>query len=318
MKYFVERLLTTVALPPSYCFAESDAGEGDAGGGGGAASEAETTDEGAEGGEPAPAKEAGTEGAAEDEDEEQYTEIEYEGEKFVVPKKLKDAFQRNADYTNGKKALAETERTIKEQAKREVEMAQIRGAVNQDVERLRSVDEQLAQWDALTDTQWAALEAENPTDFMKAMNFHARLRSQRAQMYEGLRGKVIDLQNRQTTDRQAALDKAAGEIKTKIKDWSPEKAQVLEKFAAEKGFPVEHFQAALMSAPALEIIHDAYLYRQSLKQAAPVKEVKDPKPVKRISGVNTRADAAPSDSDDPETWRRKRNAQLRGGSAARH
>lgn len=71
--------------------------------------------------------------------EEELFEIEHEGKKARVPKELKDAFLRQADYTQKTQSVAEEKRQIAEERQLFQLNAQIEGAITEQMSELRAL-----------------------------------------------------------------------------------------------------------------------------------------------------------------------------------
>ena len=91
-------------------------------------------------------------------------EIDYEGEKYKVPKVLKDAFLRNADYTTKTQTLAEQRREFEAQQQQAVARQEFQQKHIQAVAKVISIDERLEQFSKL---DWNAITDADPVQALK-------------------------------------------------------------------------------------------------------------------------------------------------------
>ena len=108
-------------------------------------------------------------------------EIDYEGEKYKVPAKLKEAFLRQADYTRKTQEVAEQKRDIERQAAEVQQRAQFNQQHVQDVAKVMAIDEQLAKYQGL---DWNAITDADPVQAMKLDRQMRELQQQRTASVE--------------------------------------------------------------------------------------------------------------------------------------
>jgi hypothetical protein len=92
-------------------------------------------------------------------DDEDLDELDYDGEKYRIPKKLKPGFMMQADYTRKTQEVAQTRQELEAQKQRIAEQAKAVEEINEDTERLALAKHNLKQFEAL---DWNKLEAEDP------------------------------------------------------------------------------------------------------------------------------------------------------------
>src|SRR3954463_16396632 len=86
-------------------------------------------------------------------------EIDFDGEKYKVPKKLKDSFLMHGDYTRKTQELARLRETTEARAAEIARDAEVRQGLEKDVGRLALIDEQL---EAYQKVDWSAWRGANP------------------------------------------------------------------------------------------------------------------------------------------------------------
>lgn len=212
--------------------------------------DAELDPEDGEGGEPDP--DAGLE------------DVEWEGQALKLPKGVKEALLRQADYTKKTQEVAElrkaaearhqaAERTAALQAEFAQEIATL-GALNAKLEPFN----QVRDWPSYIRQGGAAAQA----DYAE---FQA-LTQQRDQFANGLGSKVQQRQADEQREIAKQVEQGRAEIAKHIKDYSPTKLEELVKFAEPFGFSPEEIRQAESDPRSIRILHLASLGQQLLSQ----------------------------------------------------
>lgn len=211
-------------------------------------------------------------------------EIDHEGEKYKVPKKLKDAFLRQADYTVKTQDLAK-QRTDFEAAQQEfVARQQFQQQHIQAVAKVIAIDERLEQFQKL---DWNALTDADPVQALKLDRQMRELQQQRAQQVDGLQQS----QARQAFESQQAIarrhEEARVELSKEIPGFgTPEVQKQLIEVGKAAGYKQEEL-ANVLDPRAIKLLHKAHLYDQLVSKAkasAPASEAI--KPITRVAGAN--------------------------------
>lgn len=243
--------------------------------------------------------------------EEDSEEVDYEGQKYRVPKPLKDALLRQADYTRKTQEVSEQRRALEQEQQSFQQVQQLRQQHMQGYAQLMAIDGQLKQFDGLNLMQL------NDTDPVSAQ----RLLIQRQQLIEARQNVAASLQQAEAqalATQQAQLAKRVEEgravVAREIPNWSPERGKALADFAVSKGAPAALI-ANVTDPWLVKVINDAYEYHQlQAKAAKPApKPAVVAKPVSQLpSGKNT-VSKDPSQMTDSEfnAWRRRQIAQRR-------
>jgi hypothetical protein len=237
-------------------------------------------------------------------------EVEHEGEKYRIPKKLKSAMMFQADYTRKTQEIAEMRKALAAERRQVQEQAKHSASQFDDVVALRHADKMIEQYNRL---DWNALERE---DFVQAQ---ARFRElQQWKDYRASKASEISGKLRQTAtiERQQMakqLAESSEVVRRDIPGWGPELAKTLTDFAkSDLGLTDEQLDRYALDPGAVKTLHRAYLHSQASK-AATAKP-----PAQPITPLTVVRKSAPSQSsvdwqrntNDMDEWVRKRNAQL--------
>lgn len=243
-----------------------------------------------------------------DEDSE---EVDYEGQKYRVPKPLKEALLRQADYTRKTQEVSEQRRALEQDQQSFQQVQQLRQQHMQGYAQLMAIEGQLKQFEGLNLMQL------NDTDPVSAQ----RLLIQRQQLIEARQNVAASLQQaeaqaleKQQTAFAKRLEESRAVVAREIPNWSPEKGKALAAFAVSRGAPADVI--ANVTEPWLvKLIHDAHEYHQLQAKAAkpPPKPAVVAKPVSQLPSGKNPVNKDPSQMTDSEfnAWRRRQIAQRR-------
>ena len=251
-------------------------------------------------------------------------EIDYEGEKFKVPKKLKDAFLRQQDYTRKTQETAEIKRQVEARdaeikAHFEQRQAQFQAQAEfhqkhiNDVAKVVSIDERLVQ---LANIDWDAIETADP---MQAVKLNRQVQQLQLQKQE-IVGRLNQAQQQQTFERQQLTarqqqevarqqEASRRELEVAIKGFStPEvRAQLLDT-AKAMGYRDE--EIANISDPRfVKLVNKAAQYDRLVAQSTSKPK---PEPAKPPTRINAKTSSATVDEDklSPDEWRKWRENQI--------
>lgn len=193
----------------------------------------EATEEGADAEEP----------TAETEESEEKPEglvaVEYEGEQFEVPPKLKDALLRQSDYSRKMNEVGDVER----RAKATLDYAEL---VSASVDKIAEAQGQAALLDAQVERfngiDWAGLRAQNPAEYAA---LQADMLSLSAQRDKAL-SNVQTLKEGLTREQARAINTARAEmdkvLRKDLKGWGDEMGQQISTYALSQGYTAEDLQ----------------------------------------------------------------------------
>lgn len=232
-------------------------------------------------------------------------EIEYEGEKFKVPAKLKDAFLRQADYTRKTQEAAE----IKRQAETQVEAVKQREAFIQqnvaEVARIHAIDAELMQFQ---NVNWDQLWDSDPVQAGKLNQRAQMLQAQRAQTEQVLTQRQAQFQ--QWQQQQAAMRMQEGQrvLQREIPNWGSEVQDQLREYALQTGWTASEVQN-ITPRQVVALYRDLQFTKMREKATQKPKVVQE-KPVTRIAATKATANKDP-DKMSTEEWAKWRQAQLK-------
>lgn len=231
-----------------------------------------------------------------------WEEVELDGDKIVIPPKFRDAFLKNADYTQKTQTLAEQRRIVEQRA----QSLQVQEQTLQHLQPLYAQGQMLeATIQQYQKLDWAAIQANDPVDYATKRADYAALTQQKQELLQHInQGQQYLNQQRQSAMAEAA--KAAEPIIRKaIPDWGPDKDAKLTHFALKNGATAEELRG-LAIRPWAVVLMDMAMKYQDLQ----AKKAELPKQVKHLSPV-AKPGAKPSAMSADGASYRKNQEQLR-------
>ena len=212
-------------------------------------------------------------------------DIEHEGRRYQVPKPLKDAFLRHADYTRKTQELAEQRRALEGHA---AEMAHAHERHAEDHARLVGIDDQLQ---AMSRLDWNSLETQDPARAQQLWRQFTQLKEARAE----IAGRVQWMEEQRAIDaqRQAATRAEQGHqvLSKDIKDWSPELANKLHAFGQQAfGFTPEEI-GSVDDPRMIKVLHLAFVGDQAMKKQSAADRLAANQAARPVSQVGANAPA---------------------------
>lgn len=226
-------------------------------------------------------------------------DVDFEGKKYRVPREIKDALLRQADYTRKTQEIAETRRQLEQSA-------QVQQQTLAEHAQLMAIDQQIAQFQGLN---WNEVIDKDPVQAMKLQQQFSALQQQRGQVAS----RIQQAQQWHHEQQRAALAKqieaGRAEVARDIKGWSPELARQLADYGKRLGYS-EQEVGAIADPRAVKLLHKAFLYDQmAAKSAAPPKQPSAPaaKPAASLPSGKSQVKKDPAQMSDSEfdAWRRK-------------
>lgn len=215
-----------------------------------------------------------TESDGEDEGE----EVEFEGKAYKVPKGIKEALLRQADYTKKTQEVAEQRKAVEERAQVLEQREKVSAQTFEKAVEFREVQKQLAQYEKV---DWTTLAQEDPARATQ-LNIAYQLLQREAQTKYG-EWKQAEQQSQQLTEqsRQQMLVKAEQELKTRLPNFGPQVAEKIAKAGKEYGITDQELNS-LIDPRYVHVLHDAMKWRalQAEKPKAMQKVVDAPQAIK--------------------------------------
>lgn len=215
-------------------------------------------------------------------------EIDHEGEKYKLPKKLAEEWKngrlRQQDYTVKTQDLAK-QRTEFEAAQQEfVARQQFQQQHIEAVAKVISIDERLDQFQKL---DWNALTDADPVQALKLDRQMRELQQQRAQQVDGLQQS----QARLTFEQQQVIARRQQEARVELAKEIPgfgtaEVQKQLLEVGKAAGYKQEEL-ANVQDPRAVKLLHKAFLYDQLIAKAkAPATTSANITPITRVTGAS--------------------------------
>jgi len=239
-------------------------------------------------------------------DDSEEEEVEYEGKHYKVPKELKEALLRQADYTRKTQEVAEVRKQVEAQQARMDAERQFTQAHIRDVARIEALDQQLAQYGQVN---WDALIDSDPQQAMKLERQARELQAQRAQLAQAVTQKQHEFQ--QSQQQEAARQIAEGQrvLSREIPGWGPELAQKLIDYGRTRGYPDQVLFNVTSPAFVMDL-YNSYQFAEIRKKATQKPKPVQEKPVTRIQASKSKTSVDP-DRMSPDQWLKWRNSQVR-------
>jgi len=211
-------------------------------------------------------------------------EVEYEGETFKVPTKLKDAILRQADYTKKTTEVANQRRELEQQRT----VISAAGSSIVETAELLGLQSEIVQLQRADISGWTAEQIERA----EALLINKQNRA------AALENHIMEKQTQQEQHEAAETAKrheaAIAEASKSIPKFTDQRRTELETLAVELGIPQE-FVEQIDSAAQYKILHYADIGRkfaQRQSQAAKMKAAQAGNPSARVGGVAQASKAA--------------------------
>lgn len=215
-------------------------------------------------------------------------EIDHEGEKYKLPKKLAEEWKngrlRQQDYTVKTQDLAK-QKTEFETAQQEfVARQQFQQQHIQAVAKVMAIDERLEQFQKL---DWNALTDADPVQALKLDRQMRELQQQRAQQVDGLQQSQAKLTFEQQQATARRQQEAREELSKDIPGFGTAEVQKqLLEVGKAAGYKQEEL-ANVQDPRAVKLLHKAFLYDQLIAKAkAPATTSANITPITRVTGAS--------------------------------
>jgi hypothetical protein len=233
--------------------------------------------------------EEGVEGEEPNVEDDDSEDLEVDGEKYRVPKKLKAGFMMQADYTRKTQEVAESRRALEAREAEFHQQAKASQEHVQDLGMLAHADEQLKRYAQI---DWNTLADNDPVEAIKRQNelrqWEAYRQNLAYKIDEREQTRSVEAQRTYATRQQEAQET----ITREIKGWGPELATKLDAYARTLGFTEKDTQEAVRNGTLPRIVkalHQSMLYetlvqkQQTAAKARPLAQTEQPKPLTRVN-----------------------------------
>ena len=236
-------------------------------------------------------------------------EVEYEGNKYKVPKAIAPALLRQADYTKKTQEVAELRRATETEKVRIAEEAKAFQEDRQEHVQAYALWQQLEQF---KNVNWQQLDQEDPLQAQQLFRQYTLLRDAHRDVVGKLQSK--QQQRKSVADAETAKlrDQTRAHLAKAIPNWSPKAEQELTEYAVKSGYKAEEVKAALDSdARPFTFLHKAMLWDQHVEKTRKAATQTAPaEPVKPV-GQNRSVPQGLHDNLSVGEWMKRREAQLK-------
>jgi len=265
---------------------------------------------------------AETEGAEDGQPEDDTEEVDWDGAKYRVPKPLKDALLRQADYTRKTQELADQRRTVEQHFTSLTQQAELQQATLEHRVNLQVIERQLQ---AFKNTNWANYRAQYGYDEeQSAKDRWQEYKDAKVELQETIAKTETDFEQLSERSRANAIAQADQVLSREIEGWSPQFVQDLAGYAVENfGITPQELQDSVINPDGtadtrtfkvLARLHKAETELAHLKaQTTKAQQAAKQASVTPAKAVGQRAGGYKPGLDDSlpvDEWLRRRNAQL--------
>ncbi len=202
-------------------------------------------------------------------------EIEVEGEKFTLPKKLEKGFLQEKDYTQKTQSLAETRRLLDvqgEQLKIAASEAQFQQQIGPELQQLGMLESLIKQANQL---DWASMDT---ADLMRKRIELDTLKDQRDTLAETIQGKQQEWGAKQVQALNELRAKGMETLKKAVPTWDEKTSAAVKEHALQNGY-TESEVANIFDPRHALTLYKAMQYDQLKAKAQPaVAAAKNVKP----------------------------------------
>lgn len=199
-------------------------------------------------------EESATEDDAEEQPAESDTEeVEFEGKAYKVPKEIKDALLRQADYTRKTQEVAAQRQAAQAQAESIQLQAKFQQANFAKLAEAHALQSQLQQF---AQVNWDELANSNPAQYLQLDRQQRQLQEAAMRVNGELQTLGQQFQQQMQAEKQEAQARCIEELKTTFKDFGPELLKSLDETGRHFGFTGEEL-AAVVDPRMIRVLHAA-------------------------------------------------------------
>lgn len=248
-----------------------------------------------------------TEETAEDEGE----EVEFEGKNYKLPKELKDALLRQADYTKKTQEVAEQRKSIESQRANAEIAIQAVTQFQKEFSELTLVNNQLEHFKGF---DWNEAINESPQDAMRLQMKYQQLVESRNELTGRINSIQQDVEQRRNAELQAAIQQGEAILSKEIPGWGQEKKQAVAKAAMDVYGFSQNELSGVTDPRMIKVLHDAAEFAKMKKESlTKIKTTEKPelKPTTVIKATGSSKSATNPDKMSTEEWLKWREADLK-------
>lgn len=189
-------------------------------------------------------------------------ELEIEGERFTLPKKLEKGFLQERDYTQKAQTLAQQRQAV-ELAQRNAHLEQLRSQFSTET-HAEQQQLQALEWAIAQPVDWGSMTTEDA--FRRKIQIDA-WKDQKAQIEKALDGKRQEWDQKQNESFAKLVKESLDVVAKRIPGWGPEVAKKVTEHALGEGFTETELRKANTDPRLAVALWKAQQYDQ-LKSAA--------------------------------------------------
>lgn len=176
---------------------------------------------------------------AEDEVAEELVEVEYEGEKYKLPPKLKDAVLRKADYSRHVQEVTQQKKDFAQRIERADKLIEGASKYAESLAKVQALD---AQIEGFKDVDFEKLETEDPGRASILAVKLLRLQQARDKAVGDAKGVNEQIAKERAETLNAKRADMVKALEKNLPGWGDELGTKISKYAIESGFTVDDLQ----------------------------------------------------------------------------
>jgi hypothetical protein len=229
---------------------------------------------------------------AEDTPEDDGEEVEFDGELYKLPKKLKEAVLRQKDYTQKTQEVAEIRKRVEMREQYLEQAEKIQTVAFEKAAEMKALDNQIAQY---LQVDWNALADQNPTEFLKLDRQYRQLVEVRGQKLGEIQTIAQERQTLESQTRERQIAEGQKELKRRLPKLDASMlGKIKETASGTYGFTATEL-GNIYDPRVVHVLHDAAKWRElQAGKPAIAKKVTEAKPIQATSrnASNNQATAA--------------------------
>jgi hypothetical protein len=238
--------------------------------------------------------------------------VEYDGEEYEVPKRVKDAIMATKDYTEKTQALSDERKSYEAEKADFTQYMEASKAQSDQMANLAAIDQQLQSFQAY---DWNAAFDADITSATKLQHQMQQLQSNREQLVQTIQHGETERQRVQHENMVRTAERTDAKLAQEVTGWGDEMKSGLGKFAVDMGLPADMVSRAV-TYPEINILRLAQIGYRTEQQVKSAVKSKDKKVVEVVPSKNLKPkrQSAPktlSNVTDPVAYRELRMAQKR-------
>jgi len=256
-------------------------------------------------------------------------EVDFEGNKYRVPRTIRDALLRQADYTRKTQEVAEAKRALEAERENFGKSREGQRAHFEDAAKVFAVNSQLSELEGQISkysvVDWMALSQSDPAAYQQHRAYYDSLKDRKGALIEQRdtaartwTQKEQEYAEQANRERGERVAKVQAELPKLIEGWSSDLENKLADYGTAQGYSKKDLAEATLQNPKFaQMIHKAYLHdEQQKKQKAQqtFDKTQAAKPVTRVganAGSSTRKTTdASGDALSTEEWAKRERERL--------